>query len=658
MKSKKTIIEIYRRNSWIYLAILAMVIGVIFIGKPDYGYVAIGVFVVLLAYTIYFLVHSDNQWEQMVEDMRTQVEEGHTSSYLDMPLPILLINDEGMIIWHNSKFDDVLSKETGLIGQKLDSVFPGRSWKSTLEEAIFFEQRVGEKTYKVFRSKAQGKNENYFSLYWYDQSDFAHLQQKYIDEKPLVVYIQVDNYDEVISSTPEDRVPFLISEMNSVIKQWVARHHGILYWVDDEEYVMLVENRFLESMELKKFTILDDIRKIDEGNKFPMTLSIGVSADGEDVIARDDGSQKALELALGRGGDQAVIRKDSSYEFFGGRSKNVERKSRVKSRVVAQSLAGLIKESERVYIMGHHYPDMDSLASAVGVYRCCLNLEVPAYIILDSPTDAITGLYDLFKDNKVYRFVTAKEVTGARSHENDLLIVVDTHRPNFTEAPEVIPLFGKKVVIDHHRRGTEIIEDTALLYQEPYASSVSEMISEILQYIAPEVHLEPLEASALLSGIILDTKNFVFNTGVRTFDAASFLRRYGADTRLVRELFKENLVESVIKSNIISSVTMVTEGIALSFSPEPSDNIKTIISQGADELIDIKGIHTSFVLGEDHAGTVFISARSTGKINVQVILEKLGGGGHLETAGAQLDNTNLDDAKTLLLNTIMETLEE
>ncbi len=324
---------------------------------------------------------------------------------------------------------------------------------------------------------------------------------------------------------------------------------------------------------------------------------------------------------------------------------------------MAQGLAGLIKESERVYIMGHNYGDMDSFASAIGMYRCCLNLDVPAYMVLNKPNDAIQGLYDLFKDKRLYRFVTGADVTGARSHSKDLLIIVDTHRPNFTEAPEIISLFERVVVIDHHRRGAEIVEDTALLYQEPYASSASEMVTEIIQYITNEVTLEPLEASALLSGIILDTKNFVFNTGVRTFDAASFLRRKGADTRLVRELFKEDLIESVIKSNIVSSATILEGGMAISQSVEASDNIKTIISQGADELIDIRGIHTSFVLGEDGQGKIYISARSTGKVNVQVILEKLGGGGHRETAGAQLEDIGLEEAKELLLEKINETLE-
>ncbi|NLY37589.1 MAG: phosphoesterase, partial [Tissierellia bacterium] len=277
--------------------------------------------------------------------------------------------------------------------------------------------------------------------------------------------------------------------------------------------------------------------------------------------------------------------------------------------------------------------------------------------VLNKSTDAIEDLYALFRNKKLYRFVKAAEVAGARSHSKDLLIVVDTHRPNFTEAPELLPLFERVVVIDHHRRGAEIIENTSLLYQEPYASSASEMISEILQYITSDVVLEPLEASALLSGIVLDTKNFVFNTGVRTFDAASFLRRQGADTRLVRELFKEDLLEAVIKSNIVSSSVLIEEGIALSESSEASENIKTIISQGADELIDIKGIHTSFVLGTDPQGKIYISARSTGEMNVQVILEKLGGGGHLETAGAQLENTTIEEAKILLLEKIKESLE-
>lgn len=657
MKEKKTIIEIYRRNSWVYLSLLALIISFIFFGYRDLGYVALGLFLIVLTYNIYFQLHSRQQWEDMVEEMRLTVEEGHRSAYLSMPLPILLVEKEGKILWHNSKFKEVLEREGGLIGKNVEEIFPPWNWQSLIEGNPFFNQPLGDRHYRVFRSMTQAMGEDVYSLYWYDDSDFSKLKQDYADERPLVIYIQLDNYDEVVSETPDERLPFLISAISSELRNWANKHKGILHKIDEDEYVVLVENRYLEDMELRKFSIMDDIRQIDEGNRMPMTLSMGSCVDGESFTDRDQGSQKALELALGRGGDQVVIRKNGNYEFYGGGSKNIERKSRVKSRVVAQGLAGLIKESERVYIMGHNYGDMDSFASAIGMYRCCLNLDVPAYMVLNKPNDAIQGLYDLFKDKRLYRFVTGADVTGARSHSKDLLIIVDTHRPNFTEAPEIIPLFERVVVIDHHRRGAEIVEDTALLYQEPYASSASEMVTEIIQYITNEVTLEPLEASALLSGIILDTKNFVFNTGVRTFDAASFLRRKGADTRLVRELFKEDLIESVIKSNIVSSATILEGGMAISQSVEASDNIKTIISQGADELIDIRGIHTSFVLGEDGQGKIYISARSTGKVNVQVILEKLGGGGHRETAGAQLEDIGLEEAKELLLEKINETLE-
>lgn len=658
MKEKKTITELYRRNTWGYLLLLALVIAFIFTGNRDLGYVALGLYLLVFIYTLYFQFHSRGQWESLVEDLRLQVEEGQASAYLNMPLPVLLVDEDGMILWHNSKFKNILDRETGFIGQNVETVFSPWNWKQMLEGGYFFDQPLGEKHYKVFRSSSQNKGINLYTLYWYDETDFSKLKQSYKDEMPLAIYIQLDNFDEVVKETDENRLPFLLSGINSAIRQWAQDHEGILHRIDEDEYVVLVENRYIESMEVGRFSIIDDVRKIEEGNRLPMTLSMGISIDGENFSQRDFGSQKALELALGRGGDQVVVRRNSNYEFFGGRSKNVERKSRVKSRVVAQGLAGLIKESERVYIMGHNYGDMDSFGSTIGMYRCCLNLAVPAYIVLNKSTEAIEDLYALFKDKKLYRFVSGAEVAGARSHSKDLLIVVDTHRPNFTESPELLPLFERTVVVDHHRRGAEIIENTSLLYQEPYASSASEMISEILQYITSDVVLEPLEASALLSGIILDTKNFVFNTGVRTFDAASFLRRHGADTKLVRELFKEDLLEAVIKSNIVSSAVIIEEGIALSQSSESAENIKTIISQGADELIDIKGIHTSFVLGSDPQEKIYISARSTGEINVQVILEKLGGGGHLETAGAQLEDMTAQEAKTLLLETIRESLEE
>ncbi|NLY36908.1 MAG: hypothetical protein GX046_06715, partial [Tissierellia bacterium] len=372
MKQKKTITELYRRNTWAYLLLLALLIAFIFIGNPDLGYVALGLYLIIFIYTLYFQFHSRDQWETMVEDLRLRVEEGHVSAYLNMPLPVLLVDEDGMILWHNSKFKNILDRETGFIGQNVETVFSPWNWKQMLEGGYFFDQPLGEKHYKVFRSTSQSKGMNVYTLYWYDETEFSNLKQSYVDEMPLAIYIQLDNFDEVVKETDENRLPFLLSGINSAIRQWALDHQGILHRIDEDEYVILVENRYMESMELKKFTIIDDVRKIEEGNRFPMTLSMGVSIDGENFSERDSGSQKALELALGRGGDQVVVRRNNNYEFFGGRSKNVERKSRVKSRVVAQGLAGLIKESERVYIMGHNYGDMDSFASTIGMYRCCL----------------------------------------------------------------------------------------------------------------------------------------------------------------------------------------------------------------------------------------------------------------------------------------------
>lgn len=328
----------------------------------------------------------------------------------------------------------------------------------------------------------------------------------------------------------------------------------------------------------------------------------------------------------------------------------------MRSRIVAQGLATLIRESDNVYIMGHRFPDLDSFAASIGVYRSVRNLEKPAYIILREVTEPIEELYRLIADNPEYLFVQPGEYKG-RITDNDLLIIVDTHRPTFTEDPEIIPEFSKRVLIDHHRRGTEIVQDVALMYLEPYASSTAEMVTEILQYITERPMIEPEEANALLAGIVLDTKNFVFNTGVRTFDAASFLRRNGADPQKVREMFKDGLEESIVKSTIINNANEVAEGVLLSVNNTPTANVKKLISQGADELINIRGIHTSFVIGRELDDEVFISARSTGAVNVQVILEKLGGGGHLETAGAQFKDQTTEEVRALLEPEIMNYLE-
>lgn len=640
------------------IALLIVVNVLLFIANPEFSYISIALSVVVLVITFTQEFDRRTLWLRFMEDMDDSLLTASQSSLLNMPVATLVLDNDGKVIWYNSRFKEALDVEGDILGKDITKLFMGWDWNKIKQDTEeYFSESLHEQYFKVYKTKGKNEDGEIYTLYFYNDTEFRALEQRYEDDTPVLVYVQVDDFDEVLGSAREGRSPFIISEINSVLKEWARSYDAVMHNIDDDEFVLIMSQKHLEGMELKRFTILDDARNIDVGNKSKVTLSIGISRDGDDLTERDQSSKTALELALGRGGDQAVIRKDGRYEFYGGRSKHVERMSRVRSRVVAQGLATLMRDSRNIYIMGHKYPDIDSLAASIGVYRSALNLEKEAAIILNDVTDSIQDIYDLFKDDDLYQFLSSNDVRNKITDE-DLLIIVDTHRPNFVEDPELIDLFKNRVVIDHHRRGTKVVENLALFYLEPYASSTSEMVTEIIQYITERVKIEPAESNALLAGIILDTKNFIFNTGVRTFDAAAFLRRHGADTQQVSEFFKDALDENIIKSAIITNANMVRPGIVLSMNTEPNVNIKKIISQGADELINIKDIHTSFVLGIDLKGVIFVSARSNGDTNVQVILEKVGGGGHLETAGAQFENKSFDEVKEILLDAIKQYEEE
>lgn len=640
-----------------YLILLVILNGMLFAVKPDFAYIGIALSLILVIYTVYHVFESRNKWRSFTDDLERDLLIASQSALVDMPLPLIMTDANGKILWHNSKFKQIMELDHSILDQPIQQILYNWDWnKVTRPEEQFFPQMVQEKAYQVFKTVSEREDERIYTFYWFDESDYFALQETYEAEKSIMLYLQVDNFDETLSSAKEGSSPFIISEINSLLKGWATENHGILHRIDDDEFVLSVEKQYLDIMEAAKFPILDEIRQISVGNKNPITLSIGVSRDGDSLIDRELSSKTALELALGRGGDQAVIRKNGNYDFFGGRTKNVERINRVRSRIIAQGLATLIRESDNVYIMGHRYPDLDSFGSALGIHRGVRSLDKPAFIILQDVTEPIQEMYNMIAGDPEYSFVKPAEARG-RVTDQDLLIIVDTHRPTFTEDPDIIAKFTKRVIIDHHRRGAEIVENVSLMYLEPYASSTSEMVTEIIQYITERPRIEPEEANALLSGIILDTKNFVFNTGVRTFDAASFLRRSGADTQLVRELFKDGLQESIIKSAILTNAAEIFPGITISVNDEPTPNVKKLISQGADELIDIRGIHTSFVLGREMDDMIFISARSVGKVNVQVILEKMGGGGHLETAGAQVAGQTMEEVKQRLIDEISHYLE-
>jgi len=414
----------------------------------------------------------------------------------------------------------------------------------------------------------------------------------------------------------------------------------------------------VEHVEKGKFQILDMGAEIDVGNQIPITLSIGIGADGDTPSQCNAYARSAMDLALGRGGDQAVVKRGDKLLFYGGKTRAVEKRSKVKSRVIANALRQLMWQSSEVVIMSHEVPDLDSIGSALGIYRCARHIGRDAYIVEGANSSSVAHLMEQLLVKPEYRdaFISggqALEMLDRRS----LLVIVDTHRPSFAEVPELIEVADKVVVIDHHRRSAESVQNPILSYLEPYASSASELVTEIVQYFDEQVKLDSLEANALLAGITMDTKSFTFKTGVRTFEAASYLRRKGADPTSIRLFLQDDMEAYIARAETVRSAVLIGPGIVMSECPEGTPNAPLIAAQAADTLLTIQGINTSFVLSErsDH---ILISGRSLGDINVQIVLEKLGGGGHLTIAGAQLEGIDMEEAKGRLEDALEEYLEE
>ena len=635
-----------------------VVIGVLVIGVGFYntllGILGLLMLIGLIVYNWLSDRNKSRKWRKYIETLSTNIDSAARYAVFNLPVPLVVIDIDGKINWYNSKFTDMVS-EKSVIGKSIISLIPAL----TLDQFKSGEQqegiKIGDKSFNVFANMINLEDETpqnmVIMLYWFDTTQLTQLKMKYDEEKHIMALINVDNFEDVMNETKEDKIPFVTSEIEKRINLWASRMNAMIKRYSKDKYIVLFESKYLENLEAKRFSILDEVREIDVGNKIPVTLSIGIGVNGKTPISLEDDAYACLELALGRGGDQVVIRKKNTFEFYGGKTKAVEKRNRVKARVIAHGFRALIDESSKVIIMGHKSPDMDSFGSALGVYRCVINRGKEAFIVLNEVTEGIQTLHATVKDKGIYQLINSSQAVDIVD-DNTLIVVVDTHKPSLTECPELIEDNDRIVLIDHHRRSTEFIDKAVLKYMEPYASSTSELVAEIFQYMENKPHIEKEEADALLAGITVDTKNFSIKTGVRTFDAAAYLRRQGADTTRVRQLFQDDLQTFIDKAAIVGTAIRYTESIAISTSDIQSESIQLIAAQAADDLLDIKGINTSFVIAKKMDGTVFISGRSLGDINVQVILEMLGGGGHLEIAGAQFKDTNIEAIKGKLIQSI------
>lgn len=474
-----------------------------------------------------------------------------------------------------------------------------------------------------------------------------------------VMYIQIDNYDEVLSATPEENRPELLARIDKTITQWIYGHEGFIKKFDDDKFLAAVTAENFRMIEENKFNILEKIKEIKASNAIPVTLSIGASCGRGNLLELSRTAQNALELCLGRGGDQAVVKAEGKTYFYGGRTREVEKYTRVRARVIAHALRDLIEESDKVLVLGHIFLDMDALGAGMGMVRAARSLQKEAYFVM-SPNqghsvEAFLKYLQEDDETKGY-FLTEEEALRLQSKDT-LVIIVDTHKPSFSYSQKILEQAEKVVLIDHHRRGEEFIEKAVLVYLEPYASSTCEMVAEMIQYMGKEIKLNPRVATALLAGICVDTRNFAFKTGVRTFDAASYLRRQGAEPTLVFKLFQVDLREFLNKAEIVERMQILPGNVAVSCYDRKCENPRLMAAHGANALLEIKGVDAAFVLVPLEDG-VAISGRSLGNINVQRILEKIGGGGHLTVAGAQIPKVTVEEAMEQLKGAIDEFLKE
>jgi c-di-AMP phosphodiesterase-like protein len=608
-----------------------------------------------LLYAVFCLIAHllQRRWmEKHLESIVGEIDETTRYAIRNHPLPLCLADEEGVILLANARFKEIYpavvvmkSEISQLTGKRQNEFSGAESPQPTLLS-------VGERIYKVIPVYLQEDPKKSVMLYWIDVTNHENLKALYSDERKCFAHVQIDNYDELIASSPDDKKSLIAAGIEKTVRQWAARMDASIVRYYSNKYFIVLDYKHYKRIATEKFSILDEARAIETDADFPVSLSIGVGVDGGTPQQTDEYATFALDLALGRGGDQAVVKRGMHVDYYGGTLQVYERRNKGKSRVMAHAIRQLVDQSSKVIVMGHRNPDMDSFAAAVGIARIAINRGKDTFVVIGELNHSLTDFFREADKSGEYSFISADSAMEIIDRDT-LLVVVDTHRPSLTEAPALLGKTEKSVVIDHHRKAEEYIENATLTYMEPAASSTSELVAEILQYMAEKKSVSRLEAEMLLGGIIVDTNSFSVKTGVRTFEAASWLRRNGADTSAVRQYLQSDMEDFRQRAGIISNAEFLSGGIALSRNEGRHENAQIINAQAADELLDIKGIKASFVIGET-GDEVVISARSLGEVNVQKIMERLGGGGHLTTAAAQLKGSTADEVTAELRKLIEE----
>ena len=662
--NSKKIFEKLESKTKIYLIIIAILLVVLCINKITYIIPSIIIYAAILTYTIWVSQKRKGEVSNYLNELTLNVDSAAKDTLINSPFPLVILETNGNVVWRSSKFN----KEFANIGINAYIDDLAKEIKLDIENnqttSLNKEIQIEDKVYNIIgnfvknkkRDRRKNLSEYITILYFIDITENKEIVNKYNNSQSCVAIIMIDNYEEIIQRISEDKKTQVIAEVEKKLYDWAGKKGGLIIKRDRDTFISLFEKKDLAEMEEDKFSILDEIKEIEA--KLQITLSMAFSEEGETYYEKYESAQEAMKVALGRGGDQAVIRKQGKYAFFGGKTLELEKRTKVKARVISHALEEVIENSANVMVMGHLNADIDSLGSSLGIYRLAKEFGKEAFIVNNTNGLAVENFVETLKKQEEYKnAIINKADAMAKITKDTLLIIVDTHKKGYAEVPELIDETDKIVIIDHHRRGEDFIDNAILTFHEVYASSAAELVTEIIEYSSKNITLEQIEAESLYAGIMMDTKNFTFKTGVRTFEAAAYLRKYGIDIIRVKKWFQSDLESYNVIADIVKNAEVVNESIGISEYTEKDKNANLICAKAADELLTISNITASFVIG-NMGDKICISGRSIGDINVQVILEKLGGGGHITLAGAQLEGMTLEEAKTELIIRINEYFTE
>ncbi len=641
------------------LPVLMIVTVAVFVINLFAGIVVTVFDLLYLIFAIWWTVSWRRQTEEELVDFAMSFQDKQREQIQNLPVPYGVLGNEGELLWGNNALEELMpetEEDEELSAQALPVLsgsLPQDEGRRT--EHIHWNGRAYEAQMQMVSADA-----DMYSLFLFDETEHLEALTRLEEQKTVVGLIYIDNYEEAMSSAEAVRQSLLAALIERKISKYFANYDGIVRKTEKDKFFLFMRKKGLTDVQEDRFSILEDVKTLNIGNNIAVTLSISIGTEGASMEQNNELCRTAMDLALGRGGDQAVVKTPEQIKYYGGKTQQHEKNTRVKARVKAQALRELMLTKDQILIMGHKIPDVDAFGAAVGIFRAAKTLDKRAHIVIDEVSSSLRPMVKRFQNHSEYPsdMIISSEKALARRDANTIVVVVDVNRPSYTECPALLDRASTVVVLDHHRQGNETIQKATLSYIESYASSASEMVAEILQYFDDSLRLRPIEAETIYAGIVVDTNNFTNKAGVRTFEAAAFLRRHGADVTNVRKLFRESPDDIRARARIVSGAEMFEGSFAFGVCSGEGLESPTIIgAQAANEMLNIVGVKASIVLTE-YNGTIYVSARSIDEVNVQLIMERLGGGGHLSIAGAQLKGCTVEEAKQKVKDTILQMKQE